>query len=322
MSFGVQATGRRALPHALPRWVLAAACIGGCSPQSAPGRVEDSQTSGRIQVVCAPEARDLVERERATFQALYPQATLEMRQGTSREAVAALFAAQCDLAAITRELLPEERAAAVRGGLELEGYPIARDAVVAVVNRRNPVENVAVQDLRGIYRGEIKRWSVLGGEDRPVRVVIQPPEADITAFFEEEVMGGEAIQAPSFYESSDSTVVARVALDPDAIGYVTLAGVRDDCRSLRVASLPGLPYWKPDLEAVYKGDYPLTRFINTYVRPRGPKLALGFITFLTSRDGQEIVHEAGLVPTTVPVRFTRRSPMQSSHGKDAPPQTP
>jgi phosphate transport system substrate-binding protein len=273
-------------------------------------------------VVCAPEARGLIERERAAFGALYPKAFVGLREGTSRQAVGALFAAECDLAVITRELLPEERAAAMRGGLELEGYQIARDAVVAVVNPGNPVENVAVQDLRGIYRGEIKRWSELGGQDRPIHVVIQPPEADITVFFVEAVMGGEAIQAPSLYESSDSTVLARVQSDPDAIGYVTLANASRGCRSLRVATLPGLTYWKPDPEAVYKGDYPLTRFINNYVRTKGPKLANGFITYVASRDGQQIVHEAGLVPTTVPVRFVRRSPMLSSHRAENPAKTP
>ncbi len=273
-------------------------------------------------VVCSPDARDVIAREREAFRALYRQADVELRQGTSREAVSALFAAECDLAVITRELLPEERAAAERGGLELEGYQVARDAVVAVVNLSNPVENVAVQDLRGIYGGEITRWSDLGGESRPIHAVIQPPGADITAFFVEAVMAGAPIAASAIYEAGDSTVVSRVRSDPDAIGYVTLAGVADGCRALRVATLPGMRYWKPDLEAVHKGDYPLTRRVHTYVRSGGSKLATGFITFITSRDGQRIVHEAGLVPTTVPVRFVRRSPMRSSHREEKPLETP
>ena len=250
------------------------------------------------------------------FRSLYPEGQVELREGTSRQAVSALFAAQCDVAVITRELLPEERTAAARGGLEVEGYPIARDAVVAIVNEENLVENVAVQDLRGIFRGKITRWSQLGGADRAVRVVVQPPATDITDFFVGEVMDGEPVTASSIYETSDSTVVARVSADPGAIGYVTLAGVSEGCRPLRVAALPGMRYWTPDLEAVHKGEYPLTRNVHTYVRAGGPPVANGFITFITSRDGQRIVHEAGLVPTTVPVRFVRRSPLMSSHREE------
>ena len=304
--------------------MVVAAFLGGCTPRSGSGRVEDALTSGRITVVCSPDARDLIARERDAFRALYPEASVELRDGTSRVAVSALFAAQCDLAVLTRELLPEERAAAARGGLELEGYPIARDAVVALVHAGNPVENITIQDLRGIYRGERKDWSALGGVRRPIRVVIQPPEADITAYFIEAVMGGEPVTASSLYERSDSTVAARVAADPDAVGYVTLAGAAaaEGCRPLRVAALTGMRYWTPDLEAVHNGDYPLTRVVYDYVRSAGPGLANGFITFTTSRDGQRIVHEAGLVPTTVPVRFVRRSPMMSSHPEEKSPNTP
>src|SRR5512144_1459366 len=180
MPFGVQASGRRA-PWAALRWIVAAACLGGCAPRSGSGQLEDSLTSGRILVVCSPDARDLIARERDAFQALYPQAEVELREGTSREAVSALFAAQCDLAVLTRELLPEERAAASRGKLELEGYPIARDAVVVLVNPANPVQNITLSDLSAMYRGEAGNWAALGGPGRAVHVVIQPPGSDITA---------------------------------------------------------------------------------------------------------------------------------------------
>ena len=128
--------------------------------------------------------------------------------------------------------------------------------------------------------------------------------------------------ATSVYAHDDSSVVADVSEEPGAIGYVTLAGARDPSRALRVALLPGMRYWTPDLEAVHNGDYPLTRIVYEYVRAKGPALANGFITYVTSRDGQQIVHEAGLVPTSVPVRFVRRSPMQSSHREEKPNPTP
>jgi len=278
--------------------------------------VEDSLTSGRILVVCPSDAQGLIARERDAFRALYPEADVELREGNSRQAVSALFAAQCDLVVLTRELLPEERAAAARGGLELEGYPIARDAVVVMANAANPVENISVPDLRAIYRGDVRAWSERGGSNRPIHVVIQPPDADITAFFVEAVMGGDPVTASSIYATGDSSVAAHVAGDPDAIGYVTLAGASESGRTLRVAALPGMRYWMPDLEAVHNGEYPLTRVVYTYVRSNGAALANGFITYVTSRDGQRIVHEAGLVPTTVPVRFVRRSPMQSSHREE------
>jgi phosphate transport system substrate-binding protein len=270
-------------------------------------------TSGRILIVCAPEAYDLISRERSTFRELYPRASIEIRAGSSREAVAALLGARCDLAVIARELEPEERGAQIRGRLAIEGYRFARDAVVMVVNQANAVENLAIEDVRRIYRGQVSRWSEAGGTDTAVMPVIQPLESEITQFFAQQVMGDEPIEARVIYATSDSDVVARVNGEAGAVGYVSLAAAARAPKTLRLASLTGLPYWKPDLETIYKGDYPLTRYFNLYVRDKGPRLGNGFITFVTSFPGQKLVRDSGLAPTSVPVRFVRRSPMLSTH---------
>jgi phosphate transport system substrate-binding protein len=146
-----------------------------------------------------------------------------------------------------------------------------------------------------------------------VAPVIQPLDSDITWFFVQQVMGTVPIKARAIYENSDSGVVARVRAEPNAIAYVSLGARADSIKVLRLASLTGLPYWKPDLEAVYNGSYPLTRYFNLYVRASGPRLANGFITFVTSYEGQKLVRDSGLVPTEVPVRFVRRSPLLGAH---------
>jgi phosphate transport system substrate-binding protein len=300
-------------PSAFLVSALAAIWLSGCSPQPASRPEEDSLTSGRIKIVCAPEAEPLIAREQAAFQALYPQAHIELVTGSSREAVRALFAADCDLAVITRELDVEERAAAVRGRLELDGYRFARDAVVAIVNPGNGIENVSVEELRKVYEGKVGRWSELGGRPEPIEPVIQPQESDMTQYFMQQVMNGAPIQARVYTEASDSAVVARVSGNRRALGYISMAWEGRGAKTLRLASVTGLPYLMPDAEAVFKGTYSLTRLYNFYVRSTGPRLANGFITFVTSRDGQALVHDYGLVPTSVPVRFVRRSPMQSTH---------
>jgi phosphate transport system substrate-binding protein len=275
--------------------------------------VEESLTSGRIRCVSATEAHDLISREVEAFRSRYPQAQFTLDSGTSRNAVGALFAAEADMAIITRELTDDERRAATAGGLELEGYRFARSALVVVVHPSNPVENLALDDLRRVYGGTVTRWSELGGGDGLVRPLTQAPASDAAEFFVEEVLATEGEQPRAEVVADDSAVVAAVARDPRAVGYVSLGTATEGVRAMRLASWTGLPYWKPDLEAVYRGDYPLTRYYNMYVRAGGPPLANGFITFVTSFDGQKIVNEAGLVPTSIPVRFVRRSPMLSAH---------
>lgn len=300
-----------------PVRVLILACLAagaaGCSPPRAPGSVEDSLTSGRISVVCSPDVLGIVGRERAAFDSLYPGAAIELKEGTSSEGVRALFAAECDLAVISRELEPHERGAALRGGLELEGYRFARDGVALVVHPGNRVENVALDEIRGVFAGTVERWDALGGAGERIQPVIQSPGSDIMAFFTAKVMNEVPMRAPVVYQASDSGVVDYVARHPGAIGVVSMAWSERGVKPLRLATLKGLSYWRPDAEAVHRGDYPLARDMNLYVRPTGPALANGLVTFITSREGQTIVRDAGLVPTAVPVRFVRRSPLMGSH---------
>ena len=84
-------------------------------------------------------------------------------------------------------------------------------------------------------------------------------------------------------------------------------------RPLHVAPLEGLPYVEPDMESVHDGTYPLQYYIHVYVRTRRPRLAGGFVTYVASQPGQERVLASGRIPTSVPLRFVRRSPMLGSH---------
>ncbi len=301
--------------YSLPASLLMACALfflPGCSQRSS-SQVEDSETSGRIKVVSVPEAMSLMEQEAAAFRRDYPQATIEVVAGTSREAVTALLEQRADMAVLTRELEPEERSVMVKGGMELEGYRFALDAICVIVNPANRVSQLATDDLRHIYSGEVTDWSALGGRGGRIEPVVREPESDPMQSFQQRVMGGTPPTAPSALAKSDSQVVARVRANPGAIGFVCLAQSTRGAKVLRISSLTGLPYWIPDAEHVYKGDYPLGRHCSLYVRNGGPRLANGLVTFVSSMEGQKLVHEAGLVPTAVPVRFARRSPMLGSH---------
>src|SRR5262245_50611252 len=191
--------------------IAAALIVLGCARRNPSPTPEESLTSGSIKIVAAHEAWTVVDRAAASFQTLYPDAHFVRTRGTSRDAVAALFGARADLAVITRELLPEERRAAVEGRLELEGYRYARDALMIVVHPDNRVENVAMEDLRRIYSGQATEWSQAGGRSGGIVPIVQPMGSDVTAFFLDDVLGGEPFRARVAIEPSDSAVVARVA---------------------------------------------------------------------------------------------------------------
>lgn len=288
------------------------ALTAGCgSPQ--PAQVEESHSSGRITVVAAKAAARLVTLEADTFRVLYPQAQIEVRAASSREAVQALFGAQAHAAVTTRDLLPDERRAAVQGRLEIEGYRFAREGLVMVVHPHQVVEKLALDEVKSIFRSGEATWSAFGGGSEKVVPVVQPPDADATEFFSEAIMSGEPMQAPAVTVADDSLVAHYVATHPAALGYVSLGWAHAGVKPVALARIKGLDYTLPDPKTIYDEVYPLTRSYTIYLRPQGSELAAGFATFVTSGDGQKLVLGNGLMPATVPVRFVRRSPMQSTH---------
>lgn len=295
--------------------VLAALLAGGCARHEASRPVEDTETSGRISIASAPDLRALAASEIRAFHADYPQATLTLREPeSSAQVISALLGGRADVAVAGRDLEQEERDMARRGGIELVGHRVAQDAMCAIVPAANRVRDVTLGELKRIWTGETNDWSALGG--RPARIVpvLPPLSSDLARAFVQRVMAGEAMSAPTIVEASDSAVVERVLATPGAIGIVPLAlAAPPGVKALRLAPLEGTAYVDPDMESVHDGSYPLTRFVSVYIRTRGPRLAGGFVTYVTSQPGQQLVLAGGRVPTTVPLRFVRRSPMLSTH---------
>ena len=295
--------------------VCAALFLVGCARTPSPGTVEDSETSGRISIAAAPDVRELVVEEVEAFRKDYPQADCGLREPeSSAQVIAALWGGRADVAAAGRELEPEERMQARRAGIEIEGHRIAQDAMCVIVASSNPVRNVTVDELQRVWLGELTDWSRLGGRSGAIVPVLPPLSSDLSRAFVQRVLEGRDMKAASIVEASDSAVAERVASLPGAMGVVSLpVAAHRGVRALAVSPLVGLPYVEPDLQSVHDGGYPLTRFVNLYIRTRGARLAGGFVTFVSSQPGQQLVLDHGLLPTAVPIRFVHRSPMLGSH---------
>jgi len=288
---------------------------GGCTRRTAIAPVEDTETSGRISVVAAADVHALARAEADSFHAGYPQAALEVRPAeSSAEVISALLGGRADVAVAGRELEQEERNVARQNGIELEGHRMGEDAMCVVVAATNPVRNVTLPELQRIWLGETTSWAALGGPDVKIIPVLPPLASDLARSFAQRVMAGGTMRAPSVVEESDSAVAARVATIPGALGVVPLAlAGAPGLRALHLAAVEGTAYVDPDMESVHDGSYPLTRFLNWFVRTHGPRLAGGFVTYVASEPGQRIVLAHGAVPAAVPLRFVRRSPLLGAH---------
>jgi phosphate transport system substrate-binding protein len=54
---------------------------------------------------------------------------------------------------------------------KIKVYPVAEEPILILVNTSNPVENLSIEQVRSIFRGDITNWKTVGGWDRPIAVV-------------------------------------------------------------------------------------------------------------------------------------------------------
>lgn len=172
---------------------------------------------------------------------------------------------------------------AEKNGVELELVPIGREAFVFIVNRNNPIDDLTVEQVRGIYSGKYKRWSELGGNNKYIDP-IQRNEGS-----------GSQTRMLSFMEG---TPIKRSpsALFGSAIGFsfrYYVEGIVENS-DVKMLSLNGV---YPSPENVADETYPLVNsFYAVYRKGDENKNIPLLIDWILSDEGQRIVKESGYAP--------------------------
>lgn len=154
----------------------------------------------------------------------------------------------------------EERDYLAEKNVEVEMKLYGGDGLVFIGGKACGVENLSLDQLRGIFRGEITNWKELGGADHPIRVLYRDDQSGSQRLFEALLWKGETVPdlAALGFERLDemSTIVRQVLSDPYSIGYSIMTYLRDvyNEEELLCFSLDGSA---PTPENVAVGSYPL-----------------------------------------------------------------
>jgi phosphate transport system substrate-binding protein len=200
----------------------------------------------------------------------------------------------CDVANMSRFMKESEFKGAVENGIFPVAHVVAFDGLPILVHPGNPVKGLTLEQIRGIYTGQIVSWKEVGGPDVKIVKVSRDTNSGTYETFETLVMNGKKIAADAEYVGSNGAVRQRVQSTPAAIGYAGLGFVDDTVKALEVNGI------YPDPETVSAGIYPIARPL--YMFTNGfPKMGSSVYTFVTlhlTPEGQEIVERIGFVPVT------------------------
>ena len=192
---------------------------------------------------------------------------------------------RCDIGLSSRNLKDEETANG------LVGTVLAYDGIAIIVNPNNPVNDLDVESIAKIYTGEITNWNEVGGNSAEIVLIGREAGSGTRDGFES-ITGTEDSCKYRQELTSTGDVITTVASNPDAIGYASLASVKDTVKALKVGGVV------PSEETIKDGSYVVQR---PFVLVTKKDVALSesaqkFFDYITSEAANEIISGAGVVP--------------------------
>ena len=254
--------------------VLALAVMAGCSQKTSGTVTTDGSTSMEKVIGALGEA----------FEAQNDRVTFTYNPTGSGSGIQAVLEGRCDIGLSSRDLKAEESAQG------LTGTVLAYDGIAVIVNPDNPVSELDVDTIARIYTGEITNWKDIGGQDAEIVLIGREAGSGTRDGFES--ITGTADNCQYRQElTSTGDVITAVSQNPDAIGYASLASVKDTVRAVTVGGVA------PTEDAVKDGSYVIQRpfVLVTKTDTLLSEQAQKFFDFATSPDAAELISGAGAV---------------------------
>ena len=219
-----------------------------------------------------------------SFMAQNSGVTVNYNPTGSGSGITAVQEGTCDIGLSSRALKDEEKSAGLKETV------LAYDGIAIIVHPDNPVSDLSVEQLAKLYTGEITNWKDVGGNDAEV-VLIGREAASGTRDGFESITGTKDKCQYRQELTSTGDVITAVSQNPDAIGYASLASVKDSVKALNVDGVT-------PSEATVKDDSYKVQRPFVLVTMEGKELspaAQAFFDYAISSDAASIIAKAGAV---------------------------
>jgi len=232
-----------------------------------------------------------------------PETKIQVTGGGSGIGFAALQNRTTDLANASRKIRVKEIESCVKAfGKRPTEYKVALDGLSVYVNDANPVQNLSLEQLEGIFTGRIKNWNQIGGNDAPITIYSRENSSGTYEFFKEHVLKGRDFAATAQTLQGTAQVIQNVAKEKNGIGYGGGA-YGSGVKHLKIKKDANSPAVEPTEESVVNGTYPIWRYLFIYVNPALDKDEVAsYLTWIRSDDGQNVVKDVGYYPLPANLR--------------------
>ena len=255
------------------------------------GKTDDTKTddqpaalTGTVSTDGSTSMEKVIGALSESFMAQNDGVTVNYNPTGSGSGITAVQEGTCDIGLSSRALKDEEKSAGLKETV------LAYDGIAIIVHPDNPVSDLSVEQIAKLYTGEITNWKDVGGNDAEV-VLIGREAASGTRDGFESITGTKDKCQYRQELTSTGDVITAVSQNPDAIGYASLASIKDTVKALSVDGVT------PSEDTVKDGSYKVQRpFVLVTVDGKAlSDVAQAFFDYATSADAASIIAKAGAV---------------------------
>ncbi len=275
--------------------VMALALLAGCGNQTDnnsssndnggdAGDTPAASVSGTVSTDGSTSMEKVIGALSESYMAANKDVTVNYNPTGSGAGITAVQEGTCDIGLSSRALKDEEKAAGLKETV------LAYDGIAIIVHPDNPVSDLSIEQIAKLYTGEITNWKDVGGSDAEV-VLIGREAASGTRDGFESITGTKDKCQYRQELTSTGDVITAVSQNPDAIGYASLAAIKDSVKALSVDGVT------PSEATVKDGSYQVQRpFVLVTVEGKTLSAAAqSFFDYATSADAADIIAKAGAV---------------------------
>jgi phosphate transport system substrate-binding protein len=212
----------------------------------------------------------------------HPQSHIYVQGGGSTAGIEAVMTRAANIGMSSRNLTGDEK--------KLYAVTIAKDAIAIIVNPKNPIQDLSLDQIRQVFSGNIRNWKEIGGPSHPIVLVTREEGSGTRESFQKFVMGKEDINLEALVQDSNGAVRQVVASNHNAIGYISLGLVNDQVKALKISGV------EPNLTDIDNGKYTLVRPFLFVFNEEPVEEAKSFLEFVLSPLAQKLLLKEGLVP--------------------------
>ncbi len=263
---------------------LFAAC-GKTNDDSKDNTDDTAEVTGTVSTDGSTSMEKVIMSLGESFQAEHKGITVGYNPTGSGSGITAVSEGRCDIGLASRALKDDEKAAG------LKETTLALDGIAIIVNPENKVSDLTIEQIAKIYTGEITNWKDVGGDDAEIVLIGREAGSGTRDGFESITDTKDSCKYRQELTSTGD-VITTVAGNPNAIGYASLASVKDTVKALSVNGVA------PSEATVSDGSYEVQRpfVLVTKDGVELSKAAQLFFDYATSKDAADIISAAGAVP--------------------------